>query len=77
MKTSDLDFSCLQICCNAEELNTVRNNHAPTQLHNDITNNYLEIKVDPHNQLHPQKKEQFNDVHKNYQKAFKENFSII
>ena len=34
------------------------------------------MKVDPQNQLHPQQKEQFNDVNKTYQKAPKENFQV-
>ena len=60
---------------NVEDLETI--NHTPTHPPSDIRSNYLEIKVDPQNQLHPHQIEKFKDINKTYQNVFKENFSSI
>ena len=59
---------------NDEDLETIKINHTPTHPPSDITSNYLEIKVDPQNQLHPQQREQLKDINKTYQNVSKENF---
>ena len=48
--------------------------HRPTHPPSDITSHYLEIKVDPQNQLHSQQQKQFKKINKTYQNVFKENF---
>ena len=47
-----------------------------SQFQSHIASSYLEIKVEPQNQLHPQETEQFKDENKTYYNAFKENFQV-
>ena len=56
----------IQNAYNDEDLETIKINHTPTHPPSDIASNYLEIKVDPQNQLHPQQREQFKDINKTY-----------
>ena len=65
-----------QRVCNNKDLEPIKINHTPTHPPCDITSNYLEIKVDPQNQLHPQQRELFKDINKTYQNVFKENFQL-
>ena len=51
---------------NDEDHETIKINHALINPPSDIISNYLEIKVDPQNQLHPQKREEFKDINKTY-----------